>query len=140
LAISLLSLLFWSFLAATILPFGVEPYFIYHVLTYDQPLISVIVASIGNIAGSATILWLGIKGSQKLSERLNSSNKMTLDIATKYFTKYGLVSLFFSWVPVLGDLFVLMAGLSKPPVTKAMLFISCGKIARFVFLAWTMSL
>ena len=139
-AISLFSLLLWSFLAATILPFGVEPYFIYHVLTYDQPLISVIVASTGNIAGSTTILWLGIKGSQKLSERLNSSNKKTLDIATKYFTKYGLVSLFFSWVPVLGDIFVLMAGLSKPPVIKAMLFISCGKIARFVFLVWTISL
>lgn len=105
-------------------------------MTYDQPLTSVVVASTGNIAGSLTILWLGISGSQYLSNRLSSSNQKLLNVATKYFTKYGLVSLFFSWIPLLGDIFVLMAGLSKPPLTKSIVYISIGKIMRFIFLAW----
>ncbi|MBK8620635.1 MAG: DedA family protein [Saprospiraceae bacterium] len=138
--ISLLSLLFWSFLAATILPFGVEPYFVYHILTYDQPLLTIFVASLGNITGSSTILWLGIKGSKKMYQHFNSSNKKTLDIASAYFTKYGLVSLLFSWVPFIGDLLVLLASFSNPPVLKSLILISIGKIARFVFLAWTISL
>ncbi|MFZ1703623.1 MAG: hypothetical protein WAT79_04720 [Saprospiraceae bacterium] len=132
-----LTLFFWSFLAATIVPVGVEPYFIYHVLETKEMFLPCLVASTGNVMGSLTILFMGILGHTYVVNRVN---KIRPDMAQKgknLIDKYGYPLLLLSWVPFIGDILVLFVGLAKPKMIPCFVYLTMGKTVRFVFLAWT---
>lgn len=138
--LTLFSLLFiWSFLSATILPLGVEPYFMSVVSQSNQVVWPVIIASTGNSLGGLTILLMGIAGNQWLIRQLNGEKKTRLDKLTAFVRKYGNPVLLLSWVPFLGDVLVMLVGLSKPEIRTAILYLVVGKTARFITLGWLTS-
>jgi membrane protein YqaA with SNARE-associated domain len=134
-AFSYLSLFAWSFLSATILPLGVEPYFIYMLQQSNPVFWTVIIASAGNALGGITLLGMGMAGNAWLTRRVQNENKITIEKICRQIRRYGNPVLLLSWVPFLGDLLVMIVGLSKPRWTTAIIYLVVGKTARFAILA-----
>lgn len=123
-----------AFGAATLLPFGSEAVFLAYLLDKDiLPLWLIIAASSGNILGGVFNYWCGIKIIEG-----NTKFKMVkaehLSNGTALFEKYGAICLLFSWAPVVGDAFTVIAGMSRYSYVKFFILMAIGKILRFLFL------
>lgn len=130
-------LFFWSFLSATIIPLGSEPYFVMMVMENQDWVLPSIVATIGNTLGSMTILWLGRIGNQWIHQKLEGKNVSLYTKTEMFVDKYGLPVLLLAWLPIVGDILVLMISLTAPSMTKAVIFLFLGKGFRYILLALT---
>jgi len=59
-------------------------------------------------------------------------NEYSFDQASIWFSRFGLWSLIFSWVPFVGDPLTLIAGVLRVSFLKFVILVSIGKIARYV--------
>lgn len=124
-----------AFLAATILPFPSEATFAG--LLYAgrvDPLALFLVATVFNTAGSCVNWQVGRlvagHGVERLPARLRPE-PASLARAEALFARYGWPSLLFSFVPGVGDLATLAAGLLHYPFTRFVLLVGVGKAARY---------
>jgi membrane protein YqaA with SNARE-associated domain len=125
---------FTSLGAATLLPFGSEPLFLGYLILDDINQFWLFFwASFGNIIGGAINYWCGIKFLQG-NQKFNLIKPDHLAKAQKFFDKYGGYTLLFSWAPIVGDAFTMIAGISRYSLWKFMILMSAGKILRFLFL------
>ena len=58
-----------------------------------------------------------------------------LATAQRWFGRYGWPSLFFAWLPVIGDPLTLAAGMLREPLGPFLLLVGFAKTARYVVLA-----
>ena len=125
-----------SFLAATILPFSSEVVLGY-LLTHDfSPYVTVFVATTGNVLGSVINYGLGILGSRILFNKFLRISDLDLGKAENRFKKYGVFSLLFAWVPIIGDPLTVAAGILKINFIAFLFFVSIGKFLRYIFISW----
>src|SRR5688572_12147331 len=102
------ALLVSSFLAATVLPLASEVPLAVVVRRNGDFLLPVAVATLGNYLGACTTYGLARAAATSLApERLSR--------ALRLFERYGAPSLVLSWVPVVGDAIVAIAGASRVP-------------------------
>ena len=106
-----LNLFVLSFLASTILPLGSEALIIALIYQDFNPFAVVMVATLGNFLGSCTTYYLGLKGRPVLEKYLSPSPEK-IEKIEKFFKKYGLYTLLFTWVPGIGDIITMVAGLN----------------------------
>ncbi len=124
-----------AFLAATILPFPSEATFagLLHAAAAPAPALFT-VASLFNTLGSCINFWIGrlaaTGGLQRLPSRLRPEPAQ-LSRAETMFARRGWPSLLLSWVPVIGDLATLAAGLLHYPFARFVLLVGIGKAARY---------
>ncbi len=124
--LALISLAFSGFLSSTILPGSSEVAFIAFILYYKSYFfISLIVVSISNTLGSYTSFLIGmfIPNHRKLSDK-----------AISLIKKYGTPLLFFSFLPIIGDLLPIAAGWLRLSLWKSLFFIFLGKFIRYTVL------
>ncbi|MCD4720931.1 MAG: DedA family protein [Desulfobacula sp.] len=125
-----------SFLAATILPFSSEVVLGY-LLTHDfSPYVTVFAATTGNVLGSVVNYGLGILGSRILLNKFYRISNLEIGKAENRFKKYGVFSLLFAWVPIIGDPLTVAAGILKVNFIVFLLLVSIGKFLRYVFVSW----
>lgn len=129
-----------AFLAATILPFSSEALLLLLVQQSGQWVVPVIAASVGNILGSVVNYWLGLKGSRILLHKWLRIDNKTLDKAERNFNRFGVYSLLFAWLPVVGDPLTVVAGLFKTRFSLFLLLVSLGKAGRYLALVWGLHL
>jgi len=128
----------WSFLAATLLPLGSEAALIAIVRTEEQMLVPVIVATTGNYLGACTTYWVGRRAAQALGK--GQPEGETSDTrAARLLRRYGQPVLLLSWVPLIGDALVALAGGMRVPFLKFSFWTVLGKAARYVVVAWAAS-
>ena len=130
-----LSLFSISFLAATILPFSSELMLAGLIATsnYDNFLL-LIFASLGNILGS-TINWvLGFYSRNLTTNKWFPFKLSQIESSSKWFDKFGKWSLFFAWVPIMGDPLTLVAGLLRVKFLEFLILVSIGKVSRYFFI------
>lgn len=132
-----LSLLFLlSFLAATVLPLGSE-WLLVVMIAQGFPFSQVVAtAATGNYLGGCTTYLIGIWGSKFSFERLLGITEAQLNRATRVYEKYGVWSLFFSWLPVIGDPLCLLAGIFRIRFLRFSIFVFFGKLSRYAILAF----
>ena len=131
-----LGLFLASFLAATILPFSSEVV-LGVLLSHDfSPYVTVFVATAGNVLGSVLNYGLGVWGSQILLNKLLGISNLEMGKAENRFKKYGVFSLLFAWVPIIGDPLTVAAGILKINFVLFLLLVTVGKFLRYVFVAW----
>ncbi|MBU1696181.1 MAG: DedA family protein [Proteobacteria bacterium] len=131
-----LGLFLASFLAATILPFSSEVV-LGVLLSHDfSPYVTVFVATTGNVLGSVLNYGLGVLGSQLLLNKLFGISTLEIGKAENRFKKYGVFSLLFAWVPIIGDPLTVAAGILKINFVLFLLLVTVGKFLRYVFVAW----
>ena len=131
-----LNLFILSFLASTVLPFWSEALVIALVYQGFSPFTVVMVATIGNFLGSCTTYYLGLKGRHVLEKYLSPSPEK-LEKSERLFNKYGVYTLLFTWVPGIGDVITMVAGLMQLPFRSFSILVFLGKFGRYFVLAYS---
>ncbi|MDO9140605.1 MAG: YqaA family protein [Methylobacter sp.] len=124
-----------AFISSTIAPGGSEAVVAYLVATgHYQAVLIVVVATIGNTLGAMTTWGLGVLAAKKFpAATLLSANKQK---ALNTVREKGIWTLFFTWLPVVGDALCFAGGWLKLPFFQACLIILLGKLGRYAVIAW----
>ena len=112
---------------------GSEALFLYDVSLGFSPIFLLFVATFGNTLGGALNYWFGFKGEELILQK-GLIQKERLEKASNFFSKYGGVSLLFSWVPIIGDPITFVAGVLKYDIKKFLLLVFLAKFGRYLFL------
>ena len=132
--IAYFSLFLISFLAATIFPLSSELTLASSLNTNNySSIILVGAASLGNILGSIFNWLLGFYLIKHVNKKWFPINENQINTAVDRFNKFGVWSLLFAWVPVIGDPLTFIAGLLKINFLLFLTLVSIGKISRYLF-------
>lgn len=124
-----------AFISSTIAPGGSEAVLAYMVTTgHYQVEFLVVVATLGNTLGAMTTWGLGVLAAKKfpVAALLSENKQKALDL----LRRKGIWTLFFTWLPVIGDALCFAGGWLKLPFFQACLIILLGKLGRYVVIAW----
>ena len=125
---------FISFLAATIFPFSSELTLIGLLNTgFYSSFILISTASLGNILGSIFNWLLGFYLLKYINKKWFPFKQNQINMASNRFSKYGVWSLLFAWLPVVGDSLTLIAGILRVNFLKFLILVTVGKVSRYVF-------
>lgn len=130
-----LSLFFMSFLASTLLPLGSEWLLVMMLASGYDPVMSVAVASTGNYLGAVMTYLIGIWGGHWLIEKVLRVSTPQQERARSYYQRFGVYSLLFSWLPLVGDPLCLVGGMLRVNFGLFSLLVAAGKLARYVVTA-----
>jgi len=130
-----LSLFFLSFLASTLLPLGSEWLLVMMLVGGYDPLSSVAVATVGNYGGAVVTYLIGIWGGSWLIEKVLRVSPLQQERARIYYQRFGVYSLLFSWLPVIGDPLCLVGGMVRVNFGLFSLLVAAGKLARYTVVA-----
>lgn len=125
----------WSFLAATVLPLSSEVPLVVLVRARQQIVFPVLVATAGNYLGACTTYWLGRWAAKAVGER-RAAKTNTNERAARLLKRYGQPALLLSWVPLIGDAMVALAGAMRLPFGAFSLWVALGKALRYSAVAW----
>ncbi len=125
-----------SFLAATILPLSSEVVLGFLLFNDFDPVVSVGIATTGNVLGSFVNYALGYWGGLFLVRRVSRISEEAFFKAKQRFKKYGLFSLFFAWVPVIGDPLTVVAGVLKINMWAFFILVASGKLVRYILISY----
>tara|TARA_B110000902_G_C14042888_1_gene488557 strand:+ start:283 stop:702 length:420 start_codon:yes stop_codon:yes gene_type:complete len=127
-------LLLISFLAATILPLSSELALASLLNTgkYNS-FVLIGTASLGNILGSVFNWLLGFYLFKFLNKKWLPFKENQINVASKRFSKFGVWSLLFTWVPIIGDPLTFIAGILKINFLLFLFLVAVGKISRYFF-------
>ncbi len=129
------SLFLLSFLASTIIPIGSEWLLITMVIKGMNPILTVASATTGNTLGACTTYAIGIYGSEWVSRKLLRFDELSRKRAEMFYAKFGVWSLLFSWLPIVGDPLCLAGGLLRINFGVFLLLVFVGKLLRYGLLA-----
>ncbi len=130
-----LSLFASCFLSATILPFASELGLAAAIASGYDPVISVIVATIGNSLGGLTNYLLGRLGNLNWLKK-SKLNPDKLQQYSHYISQYGSLCALLSWVPIIGDPLLLVLGYLRVSIISVSVFMVIGKLLRYCVIAW----
>lgn len=125
-----------AFLAATILPLSSEVVLSALLLGGLSPTALVIIATTGNVLGSLTNYALGYWASKVMVKKWLRMSEDEFVRAERRFVKYGMVSLCFAWLPVVGDPLTVMAGVLRIRLRWFLLLVTAGKLLRYVVISY----
>jgi membrane protein YqaA with SNARE-associated domain len=124
-----------AFISSTIAPGGSEAVLAYMVSMGSYCTENLIAAAtLGNTLGAMTTWGLGILAAQKypVASLLSADKQKALAVVKAR----GLWVLFFSWLPVVGDVLCFAGGWLKLPLVSAFFIILLGKFCRYAVIAW----
>ena len=121
-----------AFLAATILPLASEVPLALLVRKHEAIGLLVIVATAGNFSGACTTYLLARATVPRLLDQATPRTRRAMSL----LQRYGAPALLLSWVPLIGDAIVALAGATRVPFTPFAAWTVAGKAARYVFVAW----
>jgi membrane protein YqaA with SNARE-associated domain len=131
-----LSLFLMSFLASTLLPLGSEWLLVMMLASGYEPLPTVAVATVGNYLGAVATYLIGAWGGNWLIVKVMRVSPQQQEKAREYYRRYGSFSLFFSWLPIIGDPLCLVGGMLRINFGLFTLLVASGKLFRYVVTAW----
>ena len=104
-----------------------------------RPVPLVVVATLGNLLGASTLYWLGAARDggalgRKLLERIDR-DRAGFERAQQRLRRWGAPLLLLTWLPIVGDLFVIGAGFVGVRPLPFLAFTAVGKAARFALVA-----
>jgi membrane protein YqaA with SNARE-associated domain len=122
--------------AATILPMQSEAALVGLLLTdVYSPALLLLVATVGNTAGSAINWVLGRSIERYRDRRWFPVNAAALGRAQGWYRRYGRWSLLLSWLPLVGDALTVAAGVMREPFLPFLLLVALAKAGRYLALA-----
>ncbi|MCA1837643.1 MAG: DedA family protein [Actinobacteria bacterium] len=127
------ALFFWSFLAATVIPLSSEPPLIYLVTVQQAIVLPVLVGTLGNVLGACTTYYISRQATGVLAKRRKPTRGQKQ--AARMLQRYGQPVLLLSWVPILGDALVILAGAAKMRFGIFCFWVTIGKGLRYLVIA-----
>ncbi len=129
-----LGLFIVSILGATLLPLSTE-LFVLGMPTLGYNLFAVIlIATLGGYVGSLINYFVGKKGGDFLFSRYITIKESRWNRAVAIYQKYGVIALFFSWLPIIGDPLLVVAGTFHFDLRKFSFWVILGKLFRYLLL------
>lgn len=125
-----------SFLAATILPLSSEVVLTALLLNGLPPAALVAIATLGNVLGSFVNYALGYWGSKEIVKRWLKMSDTEFVRAEQRFVKYGIFSLLFAWVPIIGDPITVVAGILRVRFAWFVVLVAAGKLTRYIVVSY----
>lgn len=126
-----------SFVAGSVIPFSSEAVLVACVATLGlDPLISLLAATAGNVAGGMTCYWMGHLGKMVWIEKYFHVKKEKLDRAERFVRGRGAWMAFFAFIPILGSAISIVLGMMRANVWIVLLAMTIGKILRYALLVW----
>lgn len=125
-----------AFLAATILPLSSEVVLSSLLLNGLSPTVLIAVATTGNVLGSLTNYALGYWASKEVIRRWLKISDEEFVRAEQRFVKYGLFSLLFAWVPIIGDPLTVVAGVLRIRLLWFVILVATGKLIRYIIISY----
>jgi membrane protein YqaA with SNARE-associated domain len=130
--ISYLLLFASAFLAATILPFYSEVMLYALLREGGNPLILVVVATLGNTLGAVVNWVLGLYLLRFQDRRWFYFSRRQIESAQRWYQRYGFWSLLMAWLPIGGDALTLIGGIMRVRLWLFLLLVGTGKALRYV--------
>ena len=135
--VSLLLLFLGAFGAATILPMSSEA--VLAVLAQaDGARVGLLlaVATLGNTLGAVVNWAIGRFLGHLRGHRWFPLDDRTHERAGRWFSRFGVWSLLFAWLPLVGDPLTVLAGLLRTPLAIFLPLVALGKFARYAVVVW----
>lgn len=124
-----------AFLAATVLPISSEVVLLGLLAAgRGDPVLLFTVATIGNTLGSVVNWILGLGIDRLQSRRWFPVTPAQYMRSGRMFRRYGVWTLLFAWLPVVGDAFTVVAGAARVPLGLFVVLVALGKAARYAAL------
>ncbi|MCK9213303.1 MAG: DedA family protein [Rhodoferax sp.] len=119
-----------SFVSATLLPMGSEP-FVYGLVELNPSLFwpTIAVATIGNTLGGAVTWWMGLASHKVVDKYQHSRHHLR---ALAWLERLGPKACLLAWLPVVGDPLCAVAGWLKLPFWPCLGYMAIGKGARYI--------
>ena len=124
------------FVSSSLWPLGSEAFVIGFIAFDFNPYIVLLVASIGNVLGSLSTYYIAYFGGDLAVRKIFTKSYSKLESYKHYVQKYGGLCAFFAFLPFIGDLLVLLLGLYKYNQYATWIFITLGKVSRYVVLIY----
>jgi membrane protein YqaA with SNARE-associated domain len=135
-AIELPALLASAFLAGSILPAQSELVLAALLQAGTQPSsLLVAVATFGNVLGAVLNYWLGGQAGRFRQRRWFPLSAAGWDHSAAWFNRWGVATLLFSWLPVVGDGLTVLAGAARTPFWLFLALVTVAKGGRYIALA-----
>lgn len=131
---NLVVLFAWSFAAATVLPLASEVPLALVIRASGHWHVPVAVATVGNVLGACTTYWLA----RAATAAAPHASTRVATIAAR-LAAYGPPALLLSWVPLVGDVLVALAGAAGVPFGTFAAWVTVGKLGRYVAVAWAIA-
>jgi len=128
-----LGLFIGTFLAATILLFSSDVIMVGILLAGADPILALIVATMGNWLGGLTTYYVGYLGKWEWIEKWFKITEEKLVMQKHRIDKYGSIIAFLSWTPFIGDIMVIGLGFYRVNFIKSAIYMFLGKAMRFAF-------
>jgi len=133
-----LSLFFLSFLAATLVPTSSELTLAALLSTNNFNSLGLLAtASFGNILGSVFNWLLGFYSFKHINKKWFPFNEKQVVSASKWFNKFGVWSLLFAWLPIIGDPLTFIAGILRVRFLIFLILVSVGKFLRYLLIYYS---
>ena len=129
-----------SFLAATVLPFSSEAHLLFLLSEKYDPIVLLMMASLGNTLGGMSSYYLGWLCKWEWIEkylRIKQSKVESLQLRLK---KYGLWASLFCWLPIVGDAIAVALGVFRLDWKKVLVLMFVGKFIRYVIIVFAVEL
>ena len=131
-----LGLFVTAFVAATFLPFlpGSSELALGGLLALDngEPALLVTVATLGNVLGAVLNYAVGRYASGLSDRPWFPATPQTMARYEQAFQRYGVWTLLLSWMPVIGDVITVVAGLLRADIKHFLVLVTIGKALRYL--------
>ena len=125
-----------AFLAATILPLSSEVVLSALLITGLSPIALIAIATTGNVLGSLANYALGYWASLEVIKKWLNMSEQEFIRAEQRFVKYGMISLCFAWVPIIGDPLTVIAGILRIRLLWFVVLVTAGKLMRYIVISY----
>lgn len=126
----------FSFLAATILPFSSEVVLYTMIRQGADSMLLLIAASTGNTLGAVVNWCLGRYLLKYQDRRWFYFKPQQVERMQHWFSRYGVWSLLFSWLPLGGDVLTFIAGVMRVRFLLFVVLVGLGKTFRYWFIIY----
>lgn len=126
-----LSLFLTTFIAATLFPLSSEALLATLLAQQYSPFLLWITATSGNTLGSCINWFLGKQCLHWQDKKWFPVKPSQLARAQAQFQRYGVASLLFAWLPVVGDPLTFFAGVMRIPFWQFIVLVAIGKSLRY---------
>lgn len=128
-------LFFGSLLAATIFPFSSDVLLLGMLIAGGDPVITVVVATLGNWTGGLIGYGMGYLGKLEWLERWFKVKHETIVKHRAKAERWGPLLALLTWTPFVGDIFAIVLGFYKVRFIPSALWMFVGKCGRYIFWA-----
>ncbi len=125
-----------SFLAATIIPFSSDALVVTMVASGFDPFWTITIATIGNTLGGMSSYGVGWLGKWEWIEKYFRIPKPKIEKIRERVRKYTGLAAFLTWLPGVGDAIAVTLGLLKINTWRVLIFMTAGKLARYIVLVY----